>query len=69
MAVSEAHQKADIKCGKENLTNLAVRLRKEKAAKFKELAYKNNTTPNALFKEFVDKYIEENSWHTVFNTV
>ena len=69
MAVSEAHQKANIKWGKENLTNLAFRLRKEKAAKFKELAYKNNTTPNDLFKEFVDKYIEENSWHTVFNTV
>lgn len=61
MAVSEAHKRANAKWDKENLTIVAAKLRKEKAALFKEIAYRNNTTPNELLRSFINKYIEENS--------
>ncbi len=57
----ESRKKANAKWDKENMTNLACRLRKDKAEQFKAICRARGTTPNAEFMKVIDKFIAEES--------
>jgi len=61
MALTEAQKKANAKWNKANMKQIAVNVRKEKAEMFQELARQNGTNPSAIFREVIDKYIEEHN--------
>ena len=59
MPVSEARKRANVKWDAENMTNLACRVRKERAEEFKAACKEAGTTPNAVFLEAMDNFMEK----------
>ena len=57
MAVPRSKRAANNKWDKENMKIVACKIKKEDAERFAELAAENGTTPNALLRGFVYKYI------------
>ena len=53
------------------MKQIAVNVRKDKAELFQELARQNGTNPSAIFREVIDKYIEEhnNTRHILWNSI
>lgn len=64
MAVSEAQKKANKKWDAENMTSIAVRVRKDFAARFAEVAKANGTTRNAVLLQAAKDYIEQHDTKT-----
>ena len=60
MAISEAKKKSNAKWDAANMTSIAVRVRKDFAARFAEAATATGTTRNAVLlkaaKDFVERY-------------
>ncbi len=61
MAISQAKRDANNRWDKENMQLVACKIRKEDALLFKEYASENNTTVNALLREFIYKCINKNT--------
>lgn len=59
MPISEAKKKSNAKWDKENMTNLAIRLRKEYAAKVKAAAARAGTTPGTIMRKAIDDFMQE----------
>ena len=59
MAVSEARRRANTKWDAANMTVLGYKVRKEKAEKFKAACRDAGTTPNAVFTEAIDSFMDE----------
>lgn len=57
--VSEKKKASNAKWDKENMCTLGVRLRRDKAERFKWWCKLHGTTPNAEFKKIVDKALSE----------
>ncbi len=57
MAVSAKKKASNAKWDKENMTVLACKVSKEKAAKFKAFAASNGKTVHGQLSEYVDKCI------------
>lgn len=60
--VSDTQKKARIKWDSANMTNLSCKLRKDRAAEFKELCWQRGTTPNAVFRLVIDQFMSTNTW-------
>lgn len=61
MPTSRAKRAANNRWDAENMQLVACKIKKAEAQKFKECAKANGTTVNALLREFIAKYLEENS--------
>lgn len=61
MAVSRAKRDANNRWDKENMQLVACKIRKEDALAFKEYANENNTTVNALLREYIYKCINKST--------
>ena len=59
MAISRAKRAANNKWDSENMKIVACKIRKDYAEKFKQYAVDNQTTTNALLKDFILKTIGE----------
>jgi hypothetical protein len=59
MAVSRAKRASNNKWDKENMKIVACKIKKEDAEAFKRYAEDNNTTSNALLRNFVYKCINK----------
>lgn len=59
MALTDAQRRANNKYIKEHMTILAVKVRKEYAAKVKAVCEERGDTVNAVLKAALDKYLEE----------
>lgn len=59
MAVSRAKRASNNKWDKENMKIVACKIKKEDAEAFKQYAEDNNTTSNALLRNFVYKCINK----------
>jgi len=59
MPLSDARKKANKKWDSENMQIVACKIRKDTAAKFKEVSKSNGTTPNELLRNFIQEYIQE----------
>lgn len=57
--VSEKKKASNYKWDKENLSNVAVRLRKEKKEKFMKLCSENGDTASKILMQAIDEYIKE----------
>lgn len=60
MPVSKAKRASNNKWDKENMKIVACKIKKEDAELFKQYADNNNTTPNALLRNFIYNCIEKN---------
>ena len=58
MAMTEAQRKANQKWDKMNNTTLALKTRKDKAEAFKAACKENGTSPNAVFNEAMNAFVE-----------
>ena len=58
MTVSDAQKNAARKWDQANMTRLACKVTREKAARFKRICEKRGTNPNAVLLAYVNKYIE-----------
>lgn len=58
MAVSDSHREANARWDKQNMTNLAVRLPRAKAERYKELCRRQGTSPNAEFLKLINAALE-----------
>lgn len=59
LPVRDCQKKAAQKWDKKNMQIVACKIKKEQAERFKKYATENNTTPNALLREYVFKCIHE----------
>lgn len=59
MAVSEARKRANNKWTAANMTVLGCKVRKDKAERFKAACRASGTTPNAVFTEAMDSFMED----------
>lgn len=59
MTVPESQKAAAVKWDKENMTNIACRVTKKKAKKFRLACQKNETNPNAVLLAYINEYIEK----------
>ena len=59
MSISDSQKAAAVKWDKENMTNIACRVTKEKAKKFRLACQKNNSNPNAVLLAYINNYIKE----------
>ena len=59
MSVSDSQKAAAVKWDKENMTNVACRVTREKAKAFRLSCQQNGTNPNAVLLAYINKYIEE----------
>lgn len=59
MSVPPSQKNAAVKWDKENMTNIACRVTKEKAKKFRLACQKNDTNPNAVLLAYINEYIEK----------
>lgn len=57
--VSEKKKASNAKWDKTNMSVLSVKLRREKAERFKRWCKEHGTTPNAEFKKIVDNVLCE----------
>ena len=58
MALTDAKRKANNKYIKENMTTLGCKIRRDKAAVFKQVCEDHGDTMNAIFTRAVDDYLE-----------
>lgn len=61
MPISRAKRAANNRWDAENMQIVACKIKKTDAEKFKECAKANGTTPNALLKDFIFRYISDDS--------
>lgn len=59
MSISESRKNANRKWDKENMTQVACRLTKKKAALFKEACQKIGTVPNRVLLNAIDETIKK----------
>lgn len=59
MTLSQAKKQANKKWDAENLVTVSVRIRKEKAARFKQAAAAAGTTTGELIRKLIDDTIEK----------
>lgn len=59
MKKSEAQKAANRKWDSSNISTLCCRIRVDKAKAFKEACARRGTNPNAVFREAIDKMLEE----------
>ena len=59
MSISESRKNANRKWDKENMTQVACRLTKKKAALFKEACQKMGTVPNRVLLNAIDETIKK----------
>ena len=68
MPMTEAQRKANQKWDKENNTTLALKTRRDKAEAFKKACKANGTSPNAVFNEAMNAFVEAHGgWETWMN--
>lgn len=60
MTISRAKRASNNKWDKENMKLVACKIKADKAEQFKQCAENNNTTPNALLRNFIYDYIKDN---------
>jgi hypothetical protein len=58
MAISEAKRRANAKWDSANLTIVGCRVRRDKAEEFKAVCKAAGTTPNAVFLEAMNDFME-----------
>lgn len=61
MPLTEAKRKANNKYIAANMTTLGVKVRKDKAEKFKAACRDAGTSPNRIFTEAIDSFLDEHS--------
>ena len=59
MPVSEAKKRANAKWDAANMTIVGCRVRREKAEEFKSACKDAGTTPNAVFLDAIDNFMEK----------
>ena len=59
MPLTEAKRRANNKYIAANMTTLGVKVRRDKAEKFKAACRDAGTTPNAVFTEAIDSLMDE----------
>lgn len=59
MAMTEAQKRANRKYDKKTYAHLAVTVRKDKAARFRELCHENGLSVNGVFSEAIDRVLLE----------
>ena len=59
VALTDAKRRANNKYIKEHMTVLGCKVRKEDAERFKAACRRAGTTPNAVFREAMDRFMEE----------
>ena len=59
MALSDSQRRANNKYIREHMTVLGCKVRKEKAEQFKAACKAAGTSPNAIFTQAMDKFLEE----------
>jgi len=59
MAVSESRKSANAKWDAAHMTNIACRVTREKALRFKDACQKQGTNPNAVLLSYINEYIEK----------
>lgn len=59
MPLTEAKRRANNKYIAANMTTLGVKVRRDKAEKFKAACRDAGTTPNAVFTEAIDSFMDE----------
>lgn len=57
--VSEKKKKSNAKWDKDNMTTLGCRMRVTKADEFRAACKLSGTTPNAVFRQAMDEFLEE----------
>lgn len=61
MSVSDSQRAAKAKWDRENLQIVSCKVKKEEAEAFRAAAKKNNTTPYAVLRDCIFRYINENN--------
>jgi len=59
MAISEAKKKSNYKWDRQNMCNLAIRLRRSYAEEIKEACRASGVTPSQIMRKAVDDFMEE----------
>ena len=59
MPVSDAKKKSNAKWDKENMTNLAIRIRKTYADRVRAACRAAGTTPAAIMRKAIDDFVNE----------
>ena len=59
MTISESRKTANVKWDSAHMTNIACRVTKEKALRFKAACQKQGTNPNAVLLAYINEYIEK----------
>ena len=57
--VTEAKKRSNAKWDMENMTMLGCKVRKTKADEFKAACRLSGTTPNAVFRQAMDEFLED----------
>ena len=59
MAISEAKKRANVKWDTANMTIVGCRVRRDRAEEFKAACKEAGTTPNAVFLEAMNDFMEK----------
>ena len=59
MPTSEAQKKARDKYDRENMERITIKVKKDLAKRFKEVAQERGDKVNTLFREYMEEYIKE----------
>ena len=61
---SEAHKRASKKWDAANMTNLSIKIRRTYAEQIREATAKAGTTPAAIMRQAIDKFMQDHQEET-----